>query len=126
MLDLTSRTSDAPISRGGPRFLAVFGSGLLLIWGVIALAAASVTAGGSEPVREVIALVLWSAAIFCLYAAFSEWHRGQLGCAAVSVVTFIIPILLAAPAWLIFWAFSGGLIGLSAFLSRPAGSVPRG
>ncbi|MDQ2759414.1 MAG: hypothetical protein M3Y17_02985 [Actinomycetota bacterium] len=73
----------------------------------------------------VIAFVLWIAAIFCMYATFSEWRYGQLGCAGVSLLTFVIAILLAS-AWLVFWVFSGGLIGLAGFLSWRSGGVPRG
>ncbi len=121
MLDLT-RNRAGPITTGGPRFLAVFGSVLLLIWGIVALAAGTAIAsfGGSGGAGAGIAFVLWIAAIFCMYAAFSEWRYGQLGCAGVSLLTFVIAILLAA-AWLVFWAFSGGLIGLAAFLSWRSG-----
>lgn len=45
MNDSVSRRG-APIARGGPRFLVVFGSMLLLLWGVIALAAGTASASG--------------------------------------------------------------------------------
>ena len=124
MLDL-DRHFDAgagPISPGGPRFLVVFGSVLLLIWGLVALAAGTVSAtfGGSGGVADVLAILLWVAAIGAMYVSFSQSRYGQMGCGIVSVVTFIIAILLS-PAWLIFWVFTGGLIGLAAFLSYRSG-----
>lgn len=106
------------IARGGPRFLVVFGSSLLLIWGLVALAASATVAslGGSGGAAFLIALILWIAAIVAMYAAFSEWDQGQRVGAGVSALSFIIALILA-PGWIFFWAFSGGLIGLAAFLS---------
>lgn len=111
------------ISTGGPRFLVVFGSVLLLIWGIIALAAGTVssTLGGSGGVADVLAILLWVAAITAMYVAFSQSRHGQVTCGVIAVVTFIIAILLS-PGWLIFWLFAGGLIGLAAFLSYRAGA----
>lgn len=66
-----------------------------------------------------VALVLWLAAIFAIYVTVSEWQHGQAGCAAVSLLALIVA-LAVSPDSVIFWLFSGGLIGLAAFLSRRA------
>lgn len=116
-----------PIKRGGPRFLSVFGSILLLIWGFILIAAAGTAnalAGGDTGTAAAIgAIVIWIAAILSLYVTFSDSAHGQRICAGVAVVS-LIAVLPAWGGWVFWWLFAGGLVGVAAVLSaRSAGNA---
>ena len=109
-----------PIKRGGPRFLSVFGSILLLIWGLVLIAAANtanaLVGGNAGSGAAIGAIILWIAAIVSLYVTFSESAYGQRVCAGVAVVS-LIAVLPTWGDWLFWWLFAGGLVGVAAVLS---------
>ena len=115
------RSLHGPVADGGPRFLVVFGSVLLLIWGVIAAAASgteNALAGGSSGSGYAwVAVVFWVVAITAMYMTFARSRHGKRACAVGALLTLVVGLALGA-TWLFWWLFSGGLVGLGSYLSR--------
>jgi hypothetical protein len=116
----TGTSFRGPVADGGPRFLVVFGSVLLLIWGVIAAAASgteNALAGGSSGSGYAwVAVVFWVVAITAMYMTFARSRHGRQACAAGALLTLLVGLGLGA-AWVFWWLFSGGLVGLGSCLS---------
>jgi hypothetical protein len=119
------RSFRGPVADGGPRFLVVFGSVLLLIWGVIAAAASgtenALAGGNSGSGYAWVAVVFWVVAITAMYMTFARSRHGKRACAVGALLTLVVGLGLGA-AWLFWWLFSGALLGLGSYLSWKQGT----
>lgn len=138
---MTSNNSqDVDRRPGGPKFLVIVGSCLLMLSAPVIWAAASAVSelGGSDGgTGKVVAAVIFIAGLASIYAALQAPSRARyatvlwLGTSGATLVALLA--VGGSAGWLFGWAVSGGLIGLGALLERGGrrqphqvgGQVPR-